>query len=156
MPPLLWLPKFPPKEAVQSISMLLECIGARLHEALEVLLVPERAAGDLRVGDGDHDAAANVAHEIDESGNLVAFFLGHADVGGVGDGDEAEGQGKHLNDAQPGGLGEAHLQIGDVGGVAEGDDEHDESADGERSRGDLAGGDAGHWHDDDAARCRRR
>ena len=45
---------------------------------------PADAAGatargcDLRVGDGDQDAAADVAHEIDEAGNLVAFLLGHA------------------------------------------------------------------------------
>ena len=59
------------------------------------------AARNLCVGDGDHDAAANVARKIDESRNLVALFLGHADVRGVGDGDEAKGQRKHLNDAQP-------------------------------------------------------
>ena len=38
---------------------------------------------------------------------------------------------------------------GDVSGVAEGEDEHDEAADGERARGDFAGGKAGHGHHDD-------
>ncbi len=122
---------------------------AGLHGALQMLLVPRGAAGDLRVGDGDEDAAADVAGEVDEAGDLVALLLGHADVGRVGDGDEAEGQGQHLNDAQPGRLREAHLQIGDGRSIAEGDDEHDESADGEGARGDFAGGEASHGHDDD-------
>ena len=64
----------------------------------------ERAAGDLRIGDGDQDAAADVAGEVDEARNLVALLLGHAHVGRVGDGDEAEGQRQHLDDAQPGSL----------------------------------------------------
>ena len=45
--------------------------------------------------------------------------------------------------------GEAHLQRGDLGRVAEGDDEQDEAEDGQRARGDLAGGEAGQGHHDD-------
>ena len=36
-------------------------------------LVPEGPVGDLGVGDCDKDAAADVAGEVDESGDLVAL-----------------------------------------------------------------------------------
>ena len=78
--------------------------------ALQMLLVPGGAAGDLRVGEGNQDAAADVAGKVDKSRYLVAFFFGHADVGCVGDGDKAEGQRQHLNDAQPGCLCEGHVE----------------------------------------------
>ena len=83
-------------------------------------------------------------------------FLGHADVGGVGDGDEAEGQRHHLDDAQPGGLREGHVEVGDGGGDTEGEDEHDEADDGQPAGGDFAGGNAGQGHDEDQRECRRR
>jgi hypothetical protein len=69
---------------------------------LQMLLVPHGAAGHLRVGDGDQNAAADVAGKVDEAGHLVALLPGHAHVGRVGDGDKAEGQGQHLHHAQPG------------------------------------------------------
>ncbi len=63
--------------------------------------MPHGTAGDLRVSDGDEDAAAKISNEVDEARDLVAFFLGHANVGGIGDRDEAEGEGQHLDDTQP-------------------------------------------------------
>jgi hypothetical protein len=119
---------------------------SRLHGVLQMLLVPGGPAGDLGVGDGDHDAAADVAHEVDEAGDLVALLLGHAHVSRRGDGDEAEGQRQHLNHAQPGGLRKGHVERGDLGRVAEGDHEHREAENRQVARGDLAGGEAGQRH----------
>ena len=121
--------------------------------------MPERAAGHLRVGDGDQNAAADVAHEVDQARDLVALFPGHAHVGRRGDGDEAEGNRHHLNDAQPGRGGKSHVERGHVSRVTEGDDKQYEADNSEIARGNLAGGIAGDGHDKEqhhAARGQRQ
>src|SRR4051812_18374018 len=121
---------------------------ARLHARLQVLLVPERTRRHLRVGDRDENTAADISREVDEARDLVALFFREADVSGMGEGDEPEGEGQHRDDADPRRPGEAHTQAGDRGGVAEGKSEHDEAADGKRTRIYLAGGPARQWHND--------
>ena len=137
------------EKAGEGLGLLLEGGTGGGHGVLEVLLVPHGAGGDLGAGDGDEDAAADVADEVDEACDLVGLLAGHADVGGGGDGDEAEGQGEHLDDAQPGGLGEGHLEGGDVGGVAVGECEEGEAEHSEPAGGDLACGPSGDGHDDE-------
>ena len=53
------------EEAGESMRLLLESDGAGLHPTLQMLLVPLRSIGDLGVGDGNEDAAADVAREVD-------------------------------------------------------------------------------------------
>ena len=125
------------EEAAERLRVLLEGDGGGGHGALQVLLMPHGAGGDLGVGDGDEDAAADVAREVDEAGDLVALLLGHAHISRGGDGDEAEGERHHLDDAQPGGGGEGHVEGGDVGGEAEGEDEQGEADHGQPARGRL-------------------
>ncbi len=122
---------------------------------LQMLLVPHGPAGDLRIGERDQDAAADVARKVDEAGHLVAFFARHPDVRRIGNRDETEGEGQHLHDAEPRCLGEGHLQRSDLGSDAEGEDEHDESADGQGAGGDLAGGKAGEGHHDEQSNSAR-
>src|SRR6202453_3744045 len=49
-----------------------ECRIAGLHVFLQMRLVKKRAVGNDRSGDGDENAAANVANEVDDPRNLVA------------------------------------------------------------------------------------
>ena len=89
------------KVAAEGLGLLVERDVSRTHGALEMLLVPGGSACDLCAGDGDEDGATDVADEVDEAGDLVGLLLGHADVGGGGDGDVAEGQRDHLKYAEP-------------------------------------------------------
>ena len=56
---------------------------ARLHGVLQAGFVKQSAIGDDGAGDGDEDAAANVAHKVDDAGDLVGGFARQADIGCV-------------------------------------------------------------------------
>src|ERR1700679_1409990 len=79
------------EETGERMKLRLVAGAARLHIRLQALLVKERAVGDLRIGDSDQNRAADVAGEVDESGDLVARFFRKADVSSIRNGDEAEG-----------------------------------------------------------------
>jgi hypothetical protein len=51
----------------------------------------ERPVGDNRSRDGNEDAAADVANEVDDPGNLSARLFRKPDISRGGDGDEAKG-----------------------------------------------------------------
>src|SRR5271170_1960685 len=92
---------------------------AGLHGLLQACLVEERTVGDDRSSDGDEDAAANVANEVDDSGDLIARLFRKSDISRVGDGDEGERNGEHLKNSQPGGKTEGHGEREVRGGVIE-------------------------------------
>ena len=81
------------EEAADALGVLVKGDVGGGHLLLEEGLVVHGLAGDERAGDGDEDGAADVADEVDEAGDLIALFARGADVGGGGDGDEAEGDG---------------------------------------------------------------
>ena len=58
---------------------------AGLHGLLQARLVEERTVGDDRSSDGNEDTAANVANEVDDSGDLVARFFWKSDISRLGD-----------------------------------------------------------------------
>src|ERR1700679_1714587 len=53
---------------------------AGLHGLLQACLVKERTVGDDRSSDGNEDAAANVANEVDDPRDLVACLFGKPDI----------------------------------------------------------------------------
>ncbi len=67
----------------------------------EDLLVILRAPHDQSGHQRSPDTAANVAHEIDYSGDAVAFLRRDSDVTCRGDGDEKKSDSHYLRDAQP-------------------------------------------------------
>jgi hypothetical protein len=69
------------------------------HIFLQMCLVKERAVGDDRSGNGNEDAATNVANEVDDSGDLVARLFRKPDIRRVGEGDKAEGNWDHLKNS---------------------------------------------------------
>src|ERR1700723_8424 len=81
-----------------------------LHLFLQMRLVKKRAVGNDRSGDGDENAAANIADEIDNPRNLVTRFFRKSDIGRICDGDECERNRKHLKNSQPGSKTEGHSQ----------------------------------------------
>ena len=69
----------------QRLHVLIEPWRAGQHRLLKMLFVPHGPAGDLRIRDRDQNRPADVAHEVDETGDLVALLPGHAHVGRGGD-----------------------------------------------------------------------
>jgi hypothetical protein len=51
-----------------------------LHGLLQARLVEERTVSDDRSSDGNEDAAANVANEVDDPGDLIARLLRKSDI----------------------------------------------------------------------------
>src|ERR1700758_803562 len=89
------------------------------HVLLQVSLMEERAVSDNGPGNGNEDAAAYVSYKVDDPGDLIARFFRKPDIGGGGNGDEGERDGKHLKNSQPGGKGEGHGKREVCGGVIE-------------------------------------
>jgi hypothetical protein len=73
-----------------------ECGIAGLHGFLQARLVEERTVGDDRSSDGNEDAAANVANEVDDPRDPIARLFRKSDISRCGDGDEGERNCEHL------------------------------------------------------------
>ena len=84
-------------------------------------LMQLRAARDQRGYDRGADAAAHIAHEVDDAGDRVVLFRGDSDVGHERNRDKQETQADHLRNAQPGGGAEANLQVDPLGRVVHSD-----------------------------------
>ena len=67
--------------------------------ALQALLMEQRAVGHYGAGNRDEDAATHVTDKVDDSGDLIRGFSWQADIRGVRDRDEAEGDRDHQNNA---------------------------------------------------------
>ena len=100
---------------------------AGLHGLLQTRLVEERTVGDDRSSDGDEDTAANVANEVDDSGDLITRLFRKSDISRGGDGNESERNREHLKNSQPGGKTEGHGEREVRGGVIERAGEADET-----------------------------
>ena len=77
----------------------------------ETVLVELSAAGEDGDEEGGAAAAADVAGEIHEAGDVVVLLAGDVGVGEGVDGDEEEGEAGGLEDAHPGDVGVAGLGI---------------------------------------------
>src|SRR5271163_4707246 len=76
-----------------------------------LVLVPQAALGDHRVGHRDENAAADVPGEVNETGDLVVFLRGDTEVRRGGHGNEYERNREHLNYSDNRGEVEADAQV---------------------------------------------
>ena len=111
----------------------------------EGLLVGLGGAGDEGGEERGAGAAADVAGEVGEGGDLVGFFERHADVVEGADGNEDEGQRHHLEDAPLGDGAEGGVEI-EPGEVVDAEGGAEVSGGGHGARIDLADGAAGDEH----------
>ena len=107
------------EERGKRVDMVDEGRIAGLHVLLQVRLVEERTVGDDCSGNGNEDAAANVANKVDDPRDLIARLFRKSDIGRGGDGDEGERNREHLKNSQPGGKTEGHGEREVRGGVIE-------------------------------------
>ena len=77
------------------------------EDLLVILSPPDNHRGH----DGSSDTAADIAHEIDDAGDAIAFLWWNPDVTRCGDGNKQESDSYDLGDAQPHRKFEADEQI---------------------------------------------
>src|ERR1017187_2340962 len=121
--------------AGEGVLKLPPCDG----NAVEHLVLMHRgAAGEQRLGDGDSDGSADVAHEVEEAARVADLFIAQGSIGGDADGNEdkaeAEAGDQDGQKQRGGGDGESH-----VAKVEGGEAEDAESETEEITRIDLVG-----------------
>src|SRR6516225_3432665 len=120
------------------------------------LLMKLRAPGKQRGHHRGPDAAADIAHEIDQAGNRIILLRGYVDVRRQVNGHEQEAQESHLEHAQPHRGIKTNLQINLLRGVEHGQGQGQPAKGNEVARLEFGGKYAHHGHHEQQSEPARR